>query len=491
MDIRRHSLFVIAVTAVLATACGRSVSKNEPDGGTDTDTATDTGTGADGGTDAGGIIIAGGEGEQSVPHVALTSDDRLWVSYYSTATGSYVERLQLLDPSGAKLLGGDGLLVSDNAQDTWVMDTALATADDDAAILAFGDIRTGQEEVYAYKIATDGTFEWGADGLALEAGGDPNAWPSVVIASDGDAVFSFESWPDDESVKDSSVLQRVTPDGMLLWGDGVVLANPAMDVIRPRLAAADNGAVIVVWIETPDLMSDERVIRARKIAPSGEPVWTDDRTVISGQPIPMYIEPILEPDGAGGVFVAFTQVDPGEMLHAYVQHLDANGTSTMPAGGVALSTDESREWTDPCPAWIASANELVVSWREMDASQGSNGLAVQRFTPDGARGWGGEGVRLVDLSPDWLGSSATRGSGSGAAIFYGTAPAADFTAISLFAGRVSLDDETPVWTPDALSPVGTSKSRVEVSARTSTGFWLVWSDSSNDTGDIYGLFEAM
>ena len=48
---------------------------------------------------------------QSVP----TSDGKTWIAYYHENSGNYDMRAQLIDADGYKLLGADGVLVSNLA----------------------------------------------------------------------------------------------------------------------------------------------------------------------------------------------------------------------------------------------------------------------------------------------------------------------------------------------------------------------------------------
>jgi hypothetical protein len=87
-------------------------------------------------------------------------------------------------------------------------------------VLAFTDTRAGGDlDVYAYRVAPNGTFVWGANGLALSNNADYEPNPRVVEAGDGDFVFVWQN-----TVARTLQLQRVTPAGSPQFpGDGLAI----------------------------------------------------------------------------------------------------------------------------------------------------------------------------------------------------------------------------------------------------------------------------
>ena len=112
-----------------------------------------------------------------------------------------------------------GLLVSNNNNASWiaVYHLNIAVDGDDNAIITTVDQRTGSWEVYAWKIGLDGSMPWGQDGVTLTNFGVGNMSPRLTVLPDNSAVVTWTH-------NDNSVLfQRISPDGALLWGDGILM----------------------------------------------------------------------------------------------------------------------------------------------------------------------------------------------------------------------------------------------------------------------------
>ena len=103
------------------------------------------------------LMICDVNGEQALAKIAMTSDGGCYISWFDTRSGVYNVYLQRLDPLGYKLWAPDGLLISNNPQDTWITDYDLICDQNNNAVLVFSDIRIGGLlKPFAYKISPNG-----------------------------------------------------------------------------------------------------------------------------------------------------------------------------------------------------------------------------------------------------------------------------------------------------------------------------------------------
>ncbi|MDP7529891.1 MAG: hypothetical protein QGH61_11340, partial [Candidatus Marinimicrobia bacterium] len=87
------------------------------------------------------------------------------------------------------------------------------------AIISTLDTRTGLWQVYAYKISPDGSMIWGEDGLVLSASGVESISPRLTVLPDNSVVVTWtHNW-------NAISFQRVSSDGELLWGDGILIED--------------------------------------------------------------------------------------------------------------------------------------------------------------------------------------------------------------------------------------------------------------------------
>jgi len=125
------------------------------------------------------------------PQVHATSDGGVYIAWLTNS--NYHVYLQRLDPEGIVQFTDGGMLISDNNNSSWiaVYHLNLVVDSEDNAIITLVDQRTGPWEVYAYKIAIDGTMLWGADGLTLSASGIDNISPRLAVLPDNSIVVTW------------------------------------------------------------------------------------------------------------------------------------------------------------------------------------------------------------------------------------------------------------------------------------------------------------
>jgi len=169
------------------------------------------------------------------PQVKMASNGGVYFTWLTN--GDYHVYLQRLNQQGISQFSDGGMLISDNNNASWiaVYHLNLVVDNEDNAIITLVDQRTGPWEVYAYKIAPDGTMLWGADGLTLSDSGIDNISPRLAVLSDNSIVVT---WSKNYS---SIICQRISPDGDLLWGEGVAINNLIADLLSPYPIISSGG----------------------------------------------------------------------------------------------------------------------------------------------------------------------------------------------------------------------------------------------------------
>ena len=134
----------------------------------------------------------------------------LYIAWFDHASGNYDVYLQLLDRLGNEQWDHNGILISDHAQNSWLVDWDLIVDSQDNVVLVFPDARDGTDlDIHAYKLGPGGEMLWGDHGVTLSENDDYEPSPRVTEASDGDLVFAWARIPD---VGDGHILmQRLSP----------------------------------------------------------------------------------------------------------------------------------------------------------------------------------------------------------------------------------------------------------------------------------------
>ena len=147
------------------------------------------------------------------------------------------------------------------------------------AILAFQDIRNGgNNNVVAYRIAPDGSFAWGADGIALSNSTAFDVSPKITVTSAGNAVFAWQA-------DDVIIMQKVSPSGTLLWGStGISISSTGATLSWPQLLPVGTDEVILKYFhDTGPPNSPTRLVYAQRYDASGTAVWSSATAISTGR----------------------------------------------------------------------------------------------------------------------------------------------------------------------------------------------------------------
>jgi hypothetical protein len=423
-------------------------------------------------------------GEQALPKIAVDCNGSAYVSWFSNDAGNYDVRLQRLDRDGNTLWPQDGILVSNEQQDTWITDYDLTVDPSGYAVVTFTDIRTGQSNPVGYRISPDGDMMWGQTGkmLANDTNFDPS--PKVCVTTIGNSIFAWQSLPDsgDSQVK----LQKISPDGQLLWDDGIILSQTGIDFTAPYLLPAENDFVYLIWhTETGPYYAPNRGLYVQKLDVNGSFLWTSNVEVHA--PVPsgpvVYLKTCR--DDSGGIIFSWYRAIDSTHFHCYVQHMDADGTITMPADGVLASTSTNRLHMYPAPAFLPQTQQIVLYFSEQDLNQNMRGMYAQKFDLQGNRLWGEEGILLIGLSNNDYGLFTAGGKDNKAICIY---QAAVFGTMDSKMQAVMLDDQGNFVWPEQFIDLSTYQSQKLHNVMTDyyMGQWVaVWEDQRTDGGDIY------
>lgn len=135
--------------------------------------------------------------DQILPKVAVNpSNGESYIPWFSTDMSSPFDvYIQRLDADGNKLWADDGLLISHHPTWTWVTDYDLKIDNDGNAILVTQDERTGNSNVFAYKITANGDFVWGEDCVGLSKNDGFNPSPKAIILDDNSVMLGWKNEP--------------------------------------------------------------------------------------------------------------------------------------------------------------------------------------------------------------------------------------------------------------------------------------------------------
>lgn len=430
--------------------------------------------------------IADTIGMQVQPKVVVNDDGESCISWFSDNGGwQFDVYMQRLDENGNMLWDEDGLLISDNPTMTWTTDYSMVLDNDNNAILLTQDIRTGNSDVYAYSISPNGNFNWGADGIALTNDEDFNPSPKATVDREGNIVGMWEAEPADTTQFMTISLQKLSPDGNLLWNN-VQIENDTAHCWMPNMITTEDTCTIVTWVETDKRDTTGEIGNwgfmhafAQKIDANGNFLWDEPAVVdtINNMSLqPFY--PSLASDGNGGLYVSWTAMANAFAHTCYVQHVSADGVVQWTANGVNVSDSTQFDRLNPHVVSMQE-NGMAVFWNEVRQRSDIDWEAAimgQKLSSNGDRLWTTQG-KLVDNWFNELDTSINlydaKAIEEDFVLFFDheylvATPDTQFRT-DLYTTRINAD-ATPVW----------ATSKIVFSNATSWKLDLVVSDASND-----------
>jgi hypothetical protein len=165
-----------------------------------------------------------------------TTDGKMWIAFYHENAGNYDMRAQLLDAEGNKLLGPDGVLVSNQPSGTATFVFNACADASNNLIIGMQDERSGTMQAVLYKISQVGTHLWSTTGVILGNGLAP--WPcalpngEVVVCWNGDATLD---------------LQKISTSGALAWATPIAITVGASTTTRGQIVANLNNKFTMVY----------------------------------------------------------------------------------------------------------------------------------------------------------------------------------------------------------------------------------------------------
>ena len=177
---------------------------------------------------------------------------------------------------------------------------------------------------------------------------------------------------------------------------GVPLTTAALDQTVPAAASDGAGGAIVLWRDVRNGVDAD--VYVQRVSAAGAPLWTAGGVALCTQPGDQDGAAIVA-DGAGGAFVAWTDLRDGVHRQLYAQHVDAGGVPQWTAGGTPVSTPANGNRLAPSLA-LDGAGGVIVAWQ--DTRNPTSDIFAQRLNGSGAALWTTDGAAVCTVNGDQL-----------------------------------------------------------------------------------------
>ena len=345
------------------------------------------------------------------------------------------------------------------------------------AIITWQDNRSGtSRDIYAQRIAADGTPQWTASGVALCTASGNQEFPTIASDGAGGAIITWQDGRPGTTI--DVYAQRISTTGAVQWtADGVPLCSFSGSHLAPTIVSDGAGGAIVTWYDTRN-GSGNHDIYAQRISAGAAIQWTANGvalcTATGNQQYPVIVS-----DGAGGAIVTWMDWSSG-LPDLYAQWVSAGGAVQWIANGVALCTTTG-EQSNPKIVSDGSGG-AIVTWRDYRSGTDYD-IYVQRISAGGTVQWTANGVPVCVVANDQT-NPATVADGVGGAIV--TWQDSRSGLPDIYAQRISAAG-TARWTANgaALCTATSNQSYPTIAPDGAGGAIVTWQDHRSGTWDVY------
>ena len=298
-----------------------------------------------------------------------TSDGRTWVAFWHDlpAPKYYEMRLQLLDQSGNRVFGEEGMVVDDQVPMSSFTTTWSITVDrQDNVYIGFNGT-DGGNPVVVHKIAPDGTQLWGNAGINPGTGFDVKLLP----LSNGEVVIGWLP-------ASKGLLQKVSADGVAQWANPVTI-EPLVSTHRTsagEMAELSNGDFMVILHDRGGF-SPSSLPYAQRYDGSGTAAWTSPVALTTTYFTSFNRRYALYQD-VDTLYFGYSGAQ-GIQPHGFLQRIDPDGTLPWGADGSDFSTQASSFERDVQISFTPGSDVVWAICEYSDPSQSQVGEYVQKF----------------------------------------------------------------------------------------------------------------
>jgi len=320
-----------------------------------------------------------------------TTDGKTWVAFYSNTAGNYDMRAQLLDVDGTKLLGSNGVLVSNKTSGsaTYVFNICLDAANN--LIIAAQDQRSGStNQAVAFKIDQTGAPLWGVDGVVLGAGLSP--YPLSLPG--GSAIIVWN-----DGTTNTLSMQRVSDAGVLVWATPVSVKIGTALTTRGQLISGNESSFTMVMQRRGTGVSS--TLYAQRYDLNGTAIWNSGTPIQIGSQTTSSARYYSITKDADTTYFGYYS-SQGSRFNSWLQRINPDGTIPYGMNGVSfdIATGSSDPYQQMTNIAIQPGSPYVWSLcTYSNSAQSQYGIYVQKFNKvDGSKVFGSNGKNVYPIS---------------------------------------------------------------------------------------------
>jgi hypothetical protein len=322
---------------------------------------------------------------QQVPRI--TSDSQggaiiTWIDFRTDIANVigdiYAQRIKA---DGSIAWTSNGISICANAADQ--TEAFIVEDGKGGAIISWQDIRSGNRDIYAQRIDSNGTALWTTNGIGVAVKSGQQRSPKII--SDG-ANGAIIAWEDSINGNSDIFVQRVLASGTLAWfTGGIPVCISAGIQMNARLTTDGSNGAIITWQDKRN--GNDYDIYAQRVTSAGTASWTTNGVTICSK-VNTQNNPKIESDHAGGAYIMWADKRGAIDFDVYAQRINSAGTVAWAANGIAVSAATgSQSAIDASTDGVS--NGIFIAWKDSRTAyervygQFINGAGNASFTANG------------------------------------------------------------------------------------------------------------
>lgn len=299
---------------------------------------------------------------------------------------------QKVNADGTRLWAANDVTISDRSGTESFHQ--IVSDDSCGAILTWTHLpgTPGSTDIYAQRVDSAGNNKWANNGAAICMAAASQSYPQLTGDGNSGAIIT---WADSRNGGGGSDIyaQRIAHDGTVLWTtDGVEVSNYLNSQIFPVIVTDGEGGAIIVWEDSRAGNSD---IYAQRLNSSGEFQWSEHGIPVCSAPGNQQ-RPVIVSDGEGGAIITW-QDDRNGSHDIYAQRINGSGEMQWTIDGVAATIAPDDQ---SAPIAISdNANGIIITWWD-HRSDPLGDIYAQRINAQGTRLWNENGTAVCTASGD-------------------------------------------------------------------------------------------
>lgn len=254
------------------------------------------------------------------------------------------------------------------------------------SIIAWDDTRNSlvsQSDIYVQRVRKNGVVKFITNGLAICTNTALQKSSAICMAGAGSAIVT---WEDNRAGNYDIYAQKIDSSGNILWtANGVLVCSKTTSQKNPKIISDNNGGAIIVW---EDSLNNYWDVSAQRISSTGAPLWTSTGVSVCSSPN-IQTNPKIEADGTGGAIIVWQDKRNNVDYDVYAQRIDNLGSPLWTLNGVvvcnAINTQNNPR-IEP-----DGANGALIGWSDKRNALDNN-IYAQRINASGIVQWTSNGV---------------------------------------------------------------------------------------------------